>query len=267
LPEALIAGTGQERAKAFSPESIKGYEDSRYYRDLSVAWVIPTRGFYPAEVVDAWDMIQWPTNQFRSGRIAVKKMEVGAAYNLLVELTRDETLVRRNFGDVYAAHVLKSRWVLTTEEDNIIPPDGVQKLFTAIYACPDCGGEVSGEEWRCAAGHKGYDAVAGLYHMKQQPPVPMAYGHPDDPNDFKPRSVKEATERDEVMEVNGIPMGFTLFRKSLFDKVSKPWFQTTDANTQDIFFCKKAKDEAGARFGVHCGVKVGHLNVDTGEII
>jgi hypothetical protein len=70
-----------------------------------------------------------------------------------------------------------------------------------------------------------------------------------------------------VLEVNGIAMGFAIFRKDIFKQVSKPWFDTASTHTQDIFFCQKAKAEAGARFAVHCGVLVGHLDVNSGEVI
>jgi hypothetical protein len=54
--------------------------------------------------------------------------------------------------------------------------------------------------------------------------------------------------------------------------VSYPWFKTiekdnmagTGGATQDLFFCKRAAIEAGARFGVCCKVRVGHTNLKTG---
>ncbi len=266
MARALRAGTAHERARSFTAKSVDRFEASKAYRDQSIAWVIPTRGWYPCEIVDAWDMIQWPMNQFRSGRITVKGQEVAAAYNILAQLCTNRRVAEENFGD-YAKHVLKTKFIFTTEEDNVIPPYAVRQLLEAIFRCPDCGREVSGKEWRCPKGHKGYDGVSGLYSVKNNPPVPMAFGHPRKSDDFRPRSVKAAMRTGKVIEVNGIPMGCAIFRKGLFGNVSEPWFDTGSTHTQDIFFCKKAKTEAGARFGVHCGVLVGHLDVNTGEII
>jgi hypothetical protein len=259
------AGKAHAQSRSFTPKSMKEYEETKVYRDQSIAWCVATRGWYPAEVVDSWDMIQWPMNQFRTGRITMKGMEVASAYNLAARLVTDKKTAYENFGD-YAKHVLKTKFIFTTEEDNIIPPYAVRDLLAAIFKCPDCGQEVSGAEWKCPKGHKGYDGVSGLYSVKSDPPIPMAFGNPKDGNDFKPRSVKAAMKTGKVIEVNGIAMGCALFRKALLKNVPKPWFATTESMTQDLFFCKKAK-KAGARFGVHCGVLVGHLDVNSGEIV
>src|SRR5207245_520911 len=118
----------------------------------------------------------------------------------------------------------------------------------------------------------GLDAVAGLYKTKSEPAMWMAYGDPKDPMlNFRPLEVGEAEEEGRLIEVNGIAMGCTLWRKDLFRKVSKPWFETLTGcesraqrigcHTQDLYFCRKAKLELGpegVRFAVHCGISVGH---------
>jgi hypothetical protein len=277
--KAVVGGTAHRRARSFSPKTLAKYEETRAYRDLSLAWVLATRGFLPCEVVDSWDTIQWPMNQFRTCRLTVKQMEVAAAYNLLAAICTDKSTAEDVLQRSYAAHVLKTKWIFTTEEDNIIPPDAVMKLFAALFTCPDCGLEVAAHcagrkqqckqcrEWRCEKGHKGYDGVSGLYSVKTNPPIPMVFGNPKDPADFRPRSVRAAVKAGTVVEVNGIPMGCAIFRKDLFRKVRRPWFSTGHDHTQDLYFCKKARKYAGARFAVHCGVLVGHLDVNTGEII
>jgi len=266
-PKAIIAGLATAQSRSFSAKSMAQYETTKAYRDQSVAWILASRGWLPVPVVDSWDTIQWPMNQFRSGRISVTGMEVAAAYNTLFALCTNQKMILDNFGPQYAPYIKKARFIFSTEEDNIIPPFAVQQLLAAIFACPDCGREVGGKEWRCDRGHKGYDGVSGLYSVKSNPPVPMAFGHPKKPGDFKPRSVARAMKTGKVIEVNGIAMGCAIFRKDLVAKVSKPWFETTNTATQDLLFCKKAKKEADARFGVHCGVLVGHLDVNTGEFI
>jgi len=264
--KAVAAGTVHERARSFTAKEIARYEETKAYRQQSIAWCVATRGWYPCEVVDSWDMLVWPMNQFRSGRITVKGLEVASAYNMLTKLVTDKKTAEANFGD-YAKHLLKTQFILTTEEDNVVPPYAVIQLLEAIFKCPDCGQEVSGAAWKCPKGHKGYDGVAGLYSVKMDPPIPMAFGNPKDPGDFKPRSVVRAMKKGKVLEVNAVPMGCTLFRKALFPKVSKPWFETTSTATQDVFFCSKAKKQAGARFGVHTGVLVGHLDVNNGDVV
>lgn len=296
------------------------YEKTQGYRDQSLTWVMPTTGWIHVDVVDSWAGIDWPMNQIHTGCLRANKMEVGEAYNFLFKLAADLEFCRSKFNDEYSEIITGTRFVWTTEQDNIIPPNAVLDLMASIYTCPDCGEPIgrklvrsishaevpieqrvtlwqrfcawlghpivtmqsqprvvtSYEEdpellakWQCAAGHRGYDAVSGLYHTKTLPPRPMAYGDPKSgPDDMTPQAVEEHVRAKTTMEVNGIGMGCAIWRKALFSEVSEPWFQTVQkesasgigGGTQDLFFCKKAKAETGARFGVHCGVRVGHVD-------
>lgn len=270
---ALVAGTEHSTARGFAPESLRDYERAGLYRDLSVSWVMPLRDeTVPLRVAGSWLTMQWPVNQWRSGLITEVGREVADAYNILIARCLSAAVAERAIPG-YGEAIAKTHFILTTESDNIIPPKAVIQLFQAIYTCPDCGGEVRerpggavAKGWVCADGHRGYDAVSGLYFMKTDPPTPMAFGDPSDPSDFKPRPIRAAIESGATIEVNGIAMGIAVWRKDLFRRVSQPWFTTTQENTQDIWFCKKAKAETGARFGVHCGVQSGHLDVTSGVV-
>ena len=120
-----------------------------------------------------------------------------------------------------------------------------------------------------------FDAVSGLYFTKGDFNMPMAYGDPDTFRttgvlDFKPRNINDALKRGQVMEVNGIAMGCSLYRMDLFREIPKPWFVTLSdmtpegpkAYTQDLYFCERAR-RMGKRFGVDMRVKVGHLDINT----
>lgn len=272
-PIARVASELSEQGQAFKNPG--AYEKTRGWLDQSLTWIIATRGMYPAKVVASWDMIDWPMNQARTGRLEAIGMEVGDAYNHLFRLATDQEFCERFYIPAYSQMIVGTRFVFVTEEDNIQPPNAVTGLMAAIYECPDCGELISDyEAWNCPNGHHGYDAVSGLYYTKSIPPRPMAYGNPKNgPDDFKPQPVEDAVAQKATIEVNGIGMGCAIFRKGLFAQVSEPWFQTTPADnatgggsgTQDLFFCRKAKEEAGARFGVNCAVKVGHVNIRTGE--
>jgi hypothetical protein len=252
------------------------YEKTKGWLDQSLTWIVPTRGMVDIRVVEAWDNLDWPMNQARTAKIVARGFEVGAAYNYLFRLALDREFAGEKYHPGYADIMTGTRFVLSMEDDNIPKSDAVLKLLAAIYTCPDCGKDIADvEQWTCPEGHRGFDAVSGLYFTKSIPPRPMAYGNPKNgPDDFAPQSVKQAVADGTVLEVNGIAMGCAIWRKELFRKVSQPWFETvqtdsaagTGGNTQDLYFCKKAKDEADARFGVHCGVKVAHLNTKTGEI-
>lgn len=263
---ALTAGTLHDTGRAFSPEGIEAFEKTKNWLDQSVAWVIPTRGFYPAKVVDSWDTICWPMNQRRTGRLAMIGMEVGDAYNMLFRLATDREFCAMNYAPETVELIQSTKFILTTEEDNVIPPNAIEGLMASLYTCPDCEADIDPESWVCPEGHRGYDAVSGLYFTKSMPPRPMAYGSVSEPGDFKPVSVAQAIKDGSTIEVNGIAMGCAIWRKELFKRVSSPWFETVDGGTQDLVFCKKAKSEANARFGVNCSVRVGHLDVKTGVL-
>lgn len=270
---AVLAGTIAERARSFTARRMTAYDKSFAWRDLSTVILIPTRGMIPIEFLTNVMALALPLNQRCIGFLPEKGMEVAAAYNSLFEQVVDREASERKFGAAVAGEMLGVKFAITLEDDNLPPSDAILQLLGAIHTCPDCGGEVGvgsgGAErgaWVCEDGHKGFDAVSGLYWTKELLSQPLALGDPADPNDFRPRRVREAVEQELVLEVNAIPMGCAVWRKSLFEEVSRPWFQSGENCTQDVYFCKKAKAEVGARFGVSCFTKVGHMDVKTGVI-
>jgi len=208
----------------------------RNYEDLSTVCVIPTRGQIPDRVCMAlWNLMS-PMNQ-KFYKICIGRKEVGEAYNGVVE-------------EILANPELKKwRYLLTVEEDNLPPADGLLRLYEAINK---------------------YDVVSGLYWTKGENGQPMIYGDPKElPKNFRPQLPRMG----EIQECNGLGMGFTLFRMSIFKKLERPWFKTvqelepggsTRMMTQDLYFFEKAGRE-GYRFAVDTNVRVGHLDVDSGE--
>ena len=272
---AIAIAPGEKAGTGLAFKNLDAYEETKGWLDQSFSWVIPTAGsMIHWDVVDSWDSVDMPMNQMRTGRLRAKNMEVGEAYNYLFRLATDEEFCAQHYNAEYTSMIQKTRFVWTTEHDNIMPTNAITGLMAAIYTCPDCDGEITDlDGWKCDEGHKGYDAVSGLYFTKGIPPRPMAYGHPKNGlDDFRPQSVKQAVIDKKTIEVNGIGMGCAIWRKGLFRQVSEPWFETiqkdnmtgTGGGTQDLVFCRKAKEEAGARFGVNCAVKVGHINLGTG---
>ena len=199
------------------------------YKDLSTICIIPTRGVIPVRVVQSWLGLASPMNQ-KFTRIFIEKMEVGDAYNAGIE--------------TILAHPDLSKWkyVLTLEEDNCPPPDGLLKIYE---------------------GMKHFDAVGGLYWVKGENGQPMIYGDPGKmPKDFVP----QLPIPDRIQECNGLGMGFTLFKLDMFKKMPKPWFKTLQdytpgqgmrACTQDLYFFQEAAKH-GYRFASDNRIRVGH---------
>lgn len=145
-------------------------------------------------------------------------------------------------------------YILTLEDDCLIPHTAIVQLMDVLKDGP-------------------YDGISAIYCRKEEGGFPHVYGDPRVPGDWSIRDVREAYEQGAVVECNAIPMGCSLYKRSLFEDVPRPWFQNVQAvedkkNTrisQDLFFCRKAK-EHGKRFAVHTGVKVGHIDVSTHKI-
>jgi hypothetical protein len=234
------------------------------YKDSSTVIVIPTRGIasdprkaedrdelyhrgIAPQVIQTWLGLIAPMNQKRAILFA-SGHEVGKAYDAMITMI--------------LGHPELSKWkyVMTLEDDNLVPPDAQIRLLESIEAF-------------------NLDAVSGIYFTKGEQNMPMAYGDPEEFKrtghmDFRPRDVREALTAGQIMRVNGIAMGCGLWRMDLFRQFPPPWYVTLNdvvpgkgvvGMTQDLSFCQKAR-LAGKQFGVDMRVKVGHLDPNTGTV-
>lgn len=216
-------------------ESIKRVEKSKMYEDQSTIIICPTRGVFPTRVVQSWMKLMKPMNQQVAGPIFAEAMKVDEAY---------ETLIEYILGNDY---LNKYKYILTIEEDNLPPSDGLLRLLESI---------------------KDYDVVGGLYWGKGDEGFPMIFGNPENgPEDFKP----QVPQQGGLQQANGLGMGFNLFRLDMFKDIPRPWFKTvqektedgTDrALTQDMYFYRKAA-EKGYKFACDTNVLVGHYDSRT----
>jgi hypothetical protein len=219
------------------------------YKDNSTIVIIPTRGMMHQKFVNSFLHLITPMNQKRAV-LFCSGDEVGRAYDRMIKAILDDP------------ELSKWKYVLTIEDDNLIPPDAHVRLLESIEF---------GQ----------FDAVSGIYFTKgDMLNMPMAYGDPDEYArtgvlDFKPRDVREGLVQGHIMPVNGIAMGCGLWRLDLFRQVPAPWFVTVadvvpekggaQCFTQDLWFCNNAKS-AGKRFAVDLRVRVGHMDVNTGIV-
>lgn len=214
--------------------SIKRLQRGNTYANLSTVWLTPTRGVIKAKVISSWMALQKPMNQPFYGPIFLENMEVGEAYQAGFEMVLNHP------------ELSKWKYILTVEEDNIPPSDGLLRLYESI---------------------KDYDVVAGLYWTKGLGGQPMIYGNPS----VMPRNfVPQVPIPDGVQHCNGLGMGFNLWKIDTFRnrlaKMPKPWFRTVQSKTegqfsQDLWFYNRA-----AEYGFKCAcdnrVKVGHVADD-----
>lgn len=215
------------------------------YKDASTIVIVPSRKpNFHYKVVQGWQNLIAPMNQARAFLFVINE-EVGFAYTSTIKTILADP------------NLSKWRYIMTLESDNVVPPDAQIRLIESLN-----GG--------------GYDGVSGIYFTKGDLNMPMAYGDPahyarTGELDFKPRDIRAALAHGNVMPVNGIAMGCSLYRMDLFRDVPEPWFVTVNdlvngvpqGFTQDLYFCKRAV-ERGKRFAVDMRVKVGHLDESTG---
>lgn len=219
------------------------------YADQSTVCLIPTRGSIDARVVNSWFKLISPVNH-KFVRLFFSGGEVGDAYNTAI------------MGVLHHPQLSRFKYILTLEDDNLPPEDGLLKLLESLV-----GAEKRDENlW----------AVAGLYWSKGAGnTAPIAFGDVRkkewnlDFIDFAQTGVTNCYL---------IPQGFTLYKMDLFRKLNYPWFKTVQEfnpsngvldqisrHTQDYHFFRRCYEE-GIGVGVRADVQVGHLDVESGVI-
>ena len=210
------------------PERYQSWAKLGLYNNLSTIWVTPTRGTCSTRVAFSWMQVMGPPNSALA-KMCAEGFEVGKAYNeTIIQILTNPSLSR-------------FKYLLTVEEDNLPPPDGLIKLFETI---------------------QNYDVVGGLYWIKGEAGSPMIWGDPKEPGTYVPQPPKA----DSIQECNGLGMGFTLFRLDMFKNPGFEfgrWFQTVgDKNnfmTQDLYFFQNAQ-KLGYKFACDTRCKVGHMD-------
>ncbi len=226
-------------------QSVEGYHNStdsaerllraKSYQDLSTIIICPTRGVVPAKVVQSWMGLMRPMNQKVIGPLFAIGLEVGDAYNSLIEQI------------LASPDLSKWQYILTIEEDNMPPPDGLLKLYENMDK---------------------FDVIGGLYWTKGEEGQPMIYG---DPTAMPKSFVPQVPRPDSIQEANGLGMGFNLWKLEMFrdKRLAKPWFKTeqsfepgrgTRMYTQDLYFFERA-GALGYKFACDTRVRVGHYDI------
>lgn len=234
-PQIVLTPT--EGQHNLSQGTVARLEKSKTYQDLSTIIICPTRGQIPAKVVQSWMNLIRPMNQKVIGPMFAIGMEVGAAYNGIIE----QILINPELSTW--------KYILTIEEDNMPPPDGLLKLYEDM---------------------DDFDVVGGLYWTKGEGGQPMIYG---DPKVMPKNFIPQIPQPDAVQAANGLGMGFNLFKMEIFkDKRLEHgnWFKTEQSftpgqgarvYTQDLYFYEKA-GALGYKFACDTRVRVGHYDIN-----
>lgn len=134
-------------------------------------------------------------------------------------------------------------YVFFVEDDNLIPRDALVKLL-----------------------HHKAEVVGGIYYRKYLP-LETAGMHYD--KDGHPASI-EYTIGDVIHDTLVLPMGCTLIKTSVFEKMEKPYFKEATvkgrpALTSDTYICQKLRD-SGVDIITDTSVQVLHIDKHSGKL-
>lgn len=225
---------------ALDEARVDAWVASHMYRNQATVCVFPTRGTIPARVYDShMSLIRLPNQKFTM--LTVANMEVSAAY---------EWATAQILAD---AELSTWKWMLTIEEDNILPPDALTTLITH-------------------ATEGGYDVLGGLYWVKGEGGCPQIWGDISDPVENYRSMPPDMTGG--IVDCYGTGMGCTLFSIDLLRKLDPPRFLVEAKDgmfTQDLRFANRlhawAKESGETvKIGVDCSVRVGHLDTTSGVV-
>lgn len=222
---------------ATDPNRVDEFTRRQLYRDQSCVMVLPILGdAVPARVHDAlMNMARLPNQKFMN--LVINGMEVSAAYDRAVQMILE------------SPGTANWKWLLCVEQDNLPPADGFATLVTH-------------------ASENDYDVLGGLYWTKGLGGVPQIWGDITDPDEnYRPQPPDPFGG---VVDCWGTGMGFTLFRLDLFRNMPAPWFTVEPEDgmwTQDLkFYNRLYESGATPKVGVHCGVRVGHVDLESGDV-
>lgn len=198
---------------------------------------IPTFGMVSIHFHLAAQRLQMPVNALVESMI-IEGMEIGAA--------------REEICKFYMQYDPRPEFLFMLGDDMVPEWDALINLWK----------EMRDGQW---------DVLAGLYFLKQEPPTPILWR--DDVVGYLEEGKHYKTG--EVVQSDIAGMDFTLIRPEILEKIKRPWFHTGPTmtannksiwnHTEDAWFCRKVK-QAGGKIGVHSGVRVAHMDVQTGMV-
>lgn len=217
-----------------------------------------SNGFHPQFVTAFKNHLIKPMN-VPMPEMVIPGMEVGEAYNTAIDYILKHPILK------------EYKYVLTIEDDNIIPPpdESIPKgALWPLYEDLEKGG---------------FDIAGGLYFTKGDFNEPLLYGNPEEKRTavegmFKVRWDWQNQDPGPI-ECNGMGMGFTLFKLDIFrdKRLKKPYFKTVAGlhgkgknkgmgyYTQDLYFFEKIRG-LGYKVCVDTRVRLGHIDVSTGIV-
>lgn len=134
-------------------------------------------------------------------------------------------------------------YILMIDDDQIVPRDLFERLFNSMQK-------------------HGADIVSPMVTQRLSPFNPVMWKQSWFDGDGK-KSIYNAFitdyEPNAVVECDAVGFGVVLIKVDAIKKTKQPRFFSNTHLGEDIFFCMKAKGEAGAKIIMDTSIKVGHL--------
>ena len=111
------------------------------------------------------------------------------------------------------------------------------------------------------------DILAARCHQRQYPYAPVLYNDVGSRSRIQKGDVQHLIQTqedfdyppDQVVEYDMVGFGCVLMDLKILTDLPKPWFMSTTACGEDIYFCWRARAIVGAKIAAHTGIEVGHL--------
>lgn len=137
-------------------------------------------------------------------------------------------------------------YIFMYDDDMLLPIDTVEYLLADMENRPEI------------------DIVAPLAFMRNPPHYAVIYTTTEgyDQDSHQPYFINNFVKKypkDQLVECDAVGFGAVLINMRIVKKMKPPYFFSTTGSGEDIYFCMKARQEAGARVFMDTRVKLGHL--------
>lgn len=199
---------------------------------------VPSWGVAPPEAMDFRERVAFFCGQWQAQPDCPYEFSFACQPDMLVQFAREEICL--------SAVMQGFEFVGMIDDDMIGPVDIWQKLLASDV-----------------------DVVAPLAFTRRPPYRPVIYAVR---GGWVPGSTQRALHhhfvlnypKDRLFECDSVGFGAVLIKTAVLRKLSNPWFfQMSGSNGtgEDIYFCRRAQEEVGARIFCDARVKLGHLSL------
>lgn len=138
-------------------------------------------------------------------------------------------------------------YILMYDDDMLLPIDMVERMIIDFEENPQI------------------DILAPLAHMRNAPHYAVIYTTTEgyDQENHTPYFTNDFVRnypKDTLTECDAVGFGAVMIDLEVVKKMTAPYFFSTTGSGEDIYFCMKSKQEAGARIFMDTRIKLGHLS-------